>query len=157
MATHSSILAWRISWTVKSLRLQRATFTFPAPHPPLAAWPGVLFNFTTNGLLSGRQSQPRNGKRLSLCLFQSHFKDLISSKSAIMVHRSRTQQEEPLSPQRAVIFSNPHQTVKRLFLIYKCGYIAYNPQAPSKEGRDQVQRATAVLMSGLWGKPFRVL
>ena len=105
MATHSSILAWRISWTVKSLRLQRATFTFPAPHPPLAAWPGILFNFTTNGLLSGRQSQPRNGKRLSLCLFQSHFKDLISSKSAIMVHRSRTQQGEPLSPQRGQSFS----------------------------------------------------
>ena len=54
-------------------------------------------------------------------------------------------------------FLQPHQTVKRLFLIYKCRYIAYNTQAPSKEGRDQVWRATAVLMSGLWGKSFKVL
>ena len=35
-ATHSSILAWRIPWTVESMRLQRvwqywATFTFPFP------------------------------------------------------------------------------------------------------------------------------
>ena len=54
-------------------------------------------------------------------------------------------------------FLQPHQTVKRLFHIYKRRYIAYNPQAPSKEGRDKVQRARTVLVSGLWGKSFRVV
>lgn len=64
----------------------------PSSRPSSAqtAWSGIPFIFTMNVLLFGRQSKSRNGIRLSLCLFYSHFKELIFSKSTIMVHHSRT-------------------------------------------------------------------
>ena len=52
-ATHSSILAWRISWTVQSMELQRVghdrvTFTFTLL--PLK-WPPLLLHMVLSVLL----------------------------------------------------------------------------------------------------------
>lgn len=47
--------------------LAASVFSYSAS--PTTAQPGILFIFTMNVLLPGRQSKPRNGVRLSSCLF----------------------------------------------------------------------------------------
>ena len=55
-ATHSSILAWRIPWTVKSIGSQRVghnwvAFTLPSEIDKLGCW-GFLFQWTTGSFFS---------------------------------------------------------------------------------------------------------
>lgn len=92
--------------------------TPPAPHPwsrpgsqpssPQTAWPGILFIFTMNVLLSGRQSKPRNGIRLSFVYFSLTLRILSLANSpswfTIAEHDKKSHFKKK---KKAIIFPGP--------------------------------------------------
>lgn len=119
-------------WPVRGYRARGATSTrasscllllstilpFPSPrsHPqpgsqsssPQTAWPGILFIFTMNVLLSGRQSKPRNGIRLSFVYFSFTLRILSLANSPSWFTKAGHDKKSHLKKKkRAIIFPDP--------------------------------------------------
>lgn len=106
------------------------------PSSPQTAWPGILFIFTMNVLLSGRQSKPRNGIRLSFVYFSLTLRILSLANSPSWFTIAEHDKKSHLKKKKRQLFFpaplNCHEVIPYLPMQMHC-YSPHRTQATGAE------------------------